>query len=464
MRRVLIVTYPFFPFYHVGVKRVAKLCKYLPRFGWEPIVLTKDWDRDLAPEDAFFPPFREPERQRDIGFDLEVRRAAYASRDNRALRWHRRLQAVPARSPLALRVAAAAARKALSLAYPLFGDFPDRYAGWLPAAAAEGAAAVRDRDVAAIVSICPPVSAHVAASRIASATGIPWVAMFDDLFGFHVGPRGPHGSTFRRRQALAHHRRWLRRAAGVTAITPAMLSYLKDVYGQDGELVAVGFDPDEGTRAVGLAGAQVPARPRMRIVYTGSVYLADYRPQLFFEAVDRLCLQAPRWADRLEVCFAGTRCDAELRDMVKGRPAERVYRFVERLSAADAIELQRSADALLLFNVTNAAAASGTLSFPAKTWEYLDAGRPIVAVPSDVGRFGDEVLARTRAGVALSSVEEIVELLDRWLNEWARTGTVPYGGDRNVIAEYGQPRQVGTLARLLDRVTSDRRTAGGRIA
>ena len=40
MRRLLVVAYYFPPMGMSGVQRVAKFVKYLPEFGWEPVVLT----------------------------------------------------------------------------------------------------------------------------------------------------------------------------------------------------------------------------------------------------------------------------------------------------------------------------------------------------------------------------------------------------------------------------------------
>src|SRR6266849_4551814 len=40
MRKILIVSYHFPPDAAVGGMRPAKFAKYLPQFGWEPIILT----------------------------------------------------------------------------------------------------------------------------------------------------------------------------------------------------------------------------------------------------------------------------------------------------------------------------------------------------------------------------------------------------------------------------------------
>ena len=41
-RRVLIVSFLFPLMNNIGAVRIGKFAKYLPEFGWEPIVLTAD--------------------------------------------------------------------------------------------------------------------------------------------------------------------------------------------------------------------------------------------------------------------------------------------------------------------------------------------------------------------------------------------------------------------------------------
>ena len=40
LKKVLVVTYYWPPSGGPGVQRVLKYCKYLPKYGWEPIILT----------------------------------------------------------------------------------------------------------------------------------------------------------------------------------------------------------------------------------------------------------------------------------------------------------------------------------------------------------------------------------------------------------------------------------------
>ena len=45
MKRVLLIAYAYPPCSEIGAIRPAGLAKYLPRFGWEPTVLTRETAR-----------------------------------------------------------------------------------------------------------------------------------------------------------------------------------------------------------------------------------------------------------------------------------------------------------------------------------------------------------------------------------------------------------------------------------
>ena len=468
MRTVLLISYTFPPQYDVSARRAAKLCKYLPAAGWRPIVLTKDWTHDVAPEDRRA--YAVTDRPEAIAalHGVSIVAAPYRTRDNTLRRLHQRLggpyeadDTRPGRGDEDRRLApnaganrveqrsprkwtpAALTRRTLSLLSPTFGDFPDAFRGWVAPAVRSGLEVIAREHVDVICSLCPPATAHVVASEIARRTGLPWVAQFDDLFSFHLE---------RQRRAAWRpyvdrcHREWMHPATLAGTITPAMLAYVRRTYGVDGDVVVVGYDPDESPPV------WCERHERLRLAYTGSIYPGDQRPDMLFAALDRVVREHGSATPPLELIFAGTGRDAELQASLAAFPAAaRVCRFLGRVPPDEAVRMQREADALVLLNYTNPAADDGTLSYPAKTFEYLNAGRPILALPRDPGAWGDRLLETTRAGTTAESAEAAAAVLARWLAEWQRTGVIPYSGDRSEIERYSQPRQAAVLGGLLDR-------------
>jgi hypothetical protein len=467
VRKVLLVSYTFAPQYDISARRAVKLCKYLPEAGWEPIVLTKDWNSDVADEDRrSYTLAYHPEVLDALG-DVRVVRTRYRSHDNVLRRMHERLggvygdasttvsanrngdSAAPVERAARDRWApSAVARRVLSLFSPVFGDFPDPFRGWIGDAVDAGVALVRSESVDAICSLCPPATAHAVASGIARRTGVPWVAQFDDLYSFHL-ERQTRAAW--RPYTNARHRRWMSRASLAGAITPAMLAYVRRTYGLDGDVVVVGYDPDESPVA------DVAPHEDLRLAYTGSVYPGDQRPEILFDALERVVREHGSGAPPVTMVFAGSGRDDELRKMVERFPnAARSCVFIDRLPPADALRLQRESDALVLLNCTRPSRDEGTLSFPAKSFEYLNAARPILAIPRDPGGWGDQLLEQTRAGVTVDSAETAAAVLRRWIASRRSGGSLPYGGDRAEIERYSQPRQAATLARLLERAVEIR--------
>jgi len=467
VRTVLLISYTFPPQYDVSARRAAKLCKYLPGAGWRPIVLTKDWTRDVAPEDrAVFTVTEHAEAVAALD-GVTIVRAPYHTRDNPWRRLHQRLggtyesgasaagrrdgerlqtpNGAPNRveHPLPQWTPHAVARRTLSLFSPTFGDFPDAFRGWVAPAVRSALDLIARERIDAICSLCPPATAHVVAAEVARRTGVPWVAQFDDLYSFHLERQR---RTAWRPYADRRHREWMRHATLAGAITPAMLAYVQRTYGVDGEVVVVGYDPDESP------SIRREAHERLRLAYTGSIYPGDQRADLLFAALDQVIRERGSAVPPVELIFAGTGRDAEVQASLATFPAAaRACRFVGRVPPDEALRLQREADALVLLNCTNPSPEEGTLSYPAKAFEYLNAGRPILALPCDPGAWGDRLLETTRAGTTADSAGAAAAVLARWLDEWERTGAISYDGDRGEIERYSQPRQAAVLGALLDR-------------
>ena len=145
--------------------------------------------------------------------------------------------------------------------------------------------------------------------------------------------------------------------------------------------------------------------------------------------------------------------------MLAGRRAEPMCKVLPRVGPDEAIALQHDADALLILNLTNAATVNGTLSYPSKIFEYLQARRPILAIPRDPGGWVTDLIDSTKSGVSLASIDEIATQLELWLDEWGARGGIAFRGDVHAIERFSCDAQAAKLCALLDDAARVRATA-----
>ena len=115
------------------------------------------------------------------------------------------------------------------------------------------------------------------------------------------------------------------------------------------------------------------------------------------------------------------------------------------LSRAQALALQRAADALVLLTSRNAGEATS------KLYEYLASGRPVLALAT--GNEAARIVAETGAGVTVdpTDVPGIAAALRR-----VAAGTLHAGGERD-LGRYVYPGPAAAMSELIDAALSERR-------
>jgi glycosyltransferase involved in cell wall biosynthesis len=453
MPRVLVVTYQWLPLFNAGVKHVATLCRYLPSTGWEPHILTKDWSEGPAPEDAWLHMSDQPVDASPAlkhAAALPVVRAPYALRDNRWLRREAQLDqdAANARllSPRKIE------RRALKAASPFYGHYPDMHRGWVEPAVAAGVIAVRQYGIGAVLSVCPPASAHLVGGEIARRAGVAWVTMFADLSVFYQGPGDGRKWSERRKHATLN-RKSLQGASRAACVSPNMSDYVRDTYGINGEVVVVPYDPEE-RRVPPHREADAP----LRVVHTGTIRPEADRPEVLFDALDLLLASGSLEVDAIRVDLVGSRHEAALAELLRDRACAPMVHLIENVAPSEAVRMQREADLLVVFSRQDAVAqATGVvLNYPARIFEYLNALRPTVAIAADPSGFVGRLLSETNAGHTAEDAPSLGAVLLDYLTELRTRGRVAFRGDESAIGRYSAQEQAKRLASLLDAASAER--------
>lgn len=336
---------------------------------------------------------------------------------------------------------------ALAGRYPGFLAQPDRWASWWPAAVASGLRLIKRHQVKAIWSTYPVMTAHCIAHTLSRLTGLPWIADFRDPVSTSVEPGNPW--------SFASQHRWERRvlgnAAKVVLTTPGALRDYARAYPEadaQGRLALVENGYEEAAFAHLPEPAPKPGRPLV-FVHSGMLYADGRNPVPFFEALARLAR-------------AGSLSPADIRVVLRASGSESVYaREIQRLDLGrfvalepqvpnrDALEEQARADALLLFQGTRF-----NQQIPAKMYEYVRIGRPILALVDSRGDTA-EVL-RGMGGARIMPMDDanaIAAQLPGFIQDLreGREPRIPAG----VVANHARSEGAAKLAAMLDQLASD---------
>jgi glycosyltransferase involved in cell wall biosynthesis len=401
-RKVLVIAYFFPPLGGAGVQRMLKFVKYLPEYGYQPVVVST---RSVS----------YPARDTSLLAELPPATALIRARDPELLR----------RARLAFDYLDLPHLRALA-------GWPDEAAAWIPAACAAAVRAVRRHRPVVIVSSSPPFSAHVVASTVSAAAGLPWVADFRDEFTANT--RAPWRTKLTQRLNAMLERRVIARASSVVVVGDYF--ELVDLPARTRRItIANGVDESD------LYGpAPPPAHERFRLSFVGTLY-GDLDMAPVTSALKALAARGEIDQSLCELRLVG---NVWLADRPDAGAIPVVHTgYVEH---AEAIAEMKGATLLVLYVPATSPAPSG------KLFEYLASGRPILCVTRRdslafrlVEEWGAGRSAEPGDQGAIESA--IAELYRRWESGNLRA---PEGVRSRVLERYSRRRLAGKLADVLD--------------
>ena len=262
---------------------------------------------------------------------------------------------------------------------------PDEVILWALTAVPAAVRFVRRDGIDVVVTSSSPSSVHVIGAALKRATGVAWIADVRDSLDANPQRRG--GGPLQRAKLESHRvvaRLVAEQADGIVAATAGIAAELRS-RGPSAPVTLIrnGCDFDD------FAGLEYSAGNRFRLTHTGSFYGArDPRP--VFDALDHS-------AANVVVRFVGDFRPRDFAYAVERSLANQVELYGQ-VSHRRALELQRDSEALLL--LVPDADGRGRSVVPAKLYEYLAAGRPILAAVPPDGEAA-AIVRQTNAGVVV---------------------------------------------------------------
>lgn len=467
LKNLLMVACYFPPIGGGGVQRALKMAKYLPQFGWRPLVLALDpvWHVSLdptlleeLPPEVVIHRVREW-RPRVLAGPVGPARAAATATGPEGTPSQEHGAAL-AGSPSGRWSAAGWRRRFVQWMKRarMYVLIPDDRILWYVPAVREGRRMLARYGARALLSTSGPYTDHLVGLALRRHSGLPWVADFRDPWTQNL-----HRSGIGWREALEERmeRAVMREADVVLTVTRSFADGFRSKYGdviRRLEVIHNGFD------AADFAGI-VPERVegRCTFVYTG-IFYRERNPRPLLRAVRRLIDRGAVDRRRLRLRFAGV-FDypgyTENADAVRELEVGDVVEVLGHVPHRRAVALLKGADVLLLINDVDP--AFGGAFIPGKLFEYMAAQRPILAlsVPGEaasvVERFGLGEVVPPEDDAAIEAA--VLRFYRRWeRGELAGPQPLPPEAHRR----YERREQARALAELLDELVEARgRDAAG---
>lgn len=399
---VILLAYYYLPDNTSGVQRAVRLAKYLPQHGYDTVVVCSSHAGQLP----------------------GVRNVVHVP--TTADRWPR--------ADFCSRLAAGVQRF-----LPYNEQLP-----WAPHAIAAARRVISQRPVAAVISTSPPLASHLAALWLKKRHGLIWLADFrDPLLGNPGRPR-----KWARSYDAVLQRSIFSHADALIAVTDAVANEWRAQYpswAHKVHLIWNGFDPEDA-----IVPAPLAPRPYKVLAHIGVLYVQRH-PIAMVASLERLVRRGLIEPGSIRIRFVGP---IQQETQFASHPA------VAALLQQGCVELEgqliprqqalreaAAADFLLLLDIVSLSNVGYTV--PAKLYDYILTGRPILAV-TDHGSPVERILGKSGILYVCLYHDDSEAELDRKLLAFFQLSTRPQNPSPWFLDQFDGNRQAGTVAALLN--------------
>ncbi len=430
-KRVLILSYYWPPSGGSGVQRWLKFTKYLPSFGWKPIVYTPSnpeipiADTGLykdIPEQAEIlkQPIWEPYTayKRFLGLKKSDRIQTGFLSEKKKNKW------------------------ADDLSVWIRGNFfiPDARRFWIKPSVSYLSKWLQNNPVDAIISSGPPHSMHLIAYQLRKQFEIPWIADFRDPWTEIYYFNDLKLSNW----AVKSHKRLENKVLSGTDEIIVVGKSLKNEFAKKTDkpihVITNGFDDED------YASLPTPRDESFSIVHIGT-FMPSQNPEELFEVLAELCNEYPCFEKDFKLRCIG-KLDVKVRDSISRSGLNSSFEFVDYLPHNEVVTEQKRA-AVLLVSINRTVGSEKILT--GKVFEYLAARRPILALGNPDGDLA-VLLKETSSGKVINhhDKKEIKNEVIRLYEDW-KLGRDKLMGE--AYKRYSRKSLTGDLVTILNEIT-----------
>ncbi|MBS7787055.1 glycosyltransferase [Flavobacterium sp. CYK-55] len=396
MKKVLIITYYFPPAGGPGVQRWLKFVKYLPDFGFQPIV--------YVPENPSYPIIDEHLLD-EVSEKTTVLKqrifepyalASFFSKD--------KTKKISAGIIPNERKQTQIDRFLLWVRGNLF--IPDARVLWVKPSVRYLKKYIQEHQIDTVITTGPPHSLHLIGLKLKEQLSVRWLADFRDpwtTIGYHDKLHLSENAAYKHKML---EKRVLNLADEIIVTSPSTKVEFEKKTVQPITVITNGFDMEKV--------AKQTLDEKFSLAHIGS-FLSERNPVHLWQAISDLVKEIPGFAQNLELKLIGT-VSKEVLDTIGSYNLGEFVNNLGYVSHQQAIVHQRKSQVLLLIEINSA----NTISIiPGKLFEYMISNRPILAIGPRGSDFSN-IIQQTNTGVFYdyAAKEEIKQTLKQWYTKY----------------------------------------------
>lgn len=428
MKKVLLITYYWPPAGGAGVQRVLKFAKYLPLYGWQPVILTvKNPDCPVVDNTLI----------NDIPNECII----YKTSSLEPFELYKKFTGKSSSEKIPSDVLTNDKNQSLTERFSKWVRFnlfiPDAKIGWWFKAINEAENIIKKENIDIVFSTAPPPTTALIGKSIAKKFNLKWVADFRDPWLEIVHYQNVKRLGITKYIDSKLEKSVLRNADALVTISQDILDLLQSkVNNSKGYVIPNGYDESD----FNYERKQVDNS--FIIAYTG-VITKTRVPYTFLKAVKTL-IYSDGFTD-IKIILAGNSC-SEFNEEINNNKLTKFFVSKGFVPHHESTNILLSSSILLLV-IDKVPNNMGFLT--GKIFEYLGSKKPIFAVGPVQGE-ANKIINETNSGVMVdyNNFEETYNALKNMYYNW-KEGKNPYTHN---VEKYSRKKQTEELSKIFNKL------------
>jgi galactitol-specific phosphotransferase system IIB component len=426
--KLLIITYYWPPAGGPGVQRWLKFAKYLPDFGFQPIV--------YIPENPSYPII-------DENLLLEVSNETIILR-NKIIEPYQWASFLSKNKTKNISSGIIPNNKKQTILDQVLlwirGNvfIPDARVLWVKPSVKYLEKYLSENGITTIITSGPPHSLHLIGLELKQKLNVRWVADFRDpwtTIGYHKALKLSEFAANKHKQLES---KVLNNADLILVTSPSTRAEFKKITSKPIEVITNGYDVEK-------IGNQIVDK-KFSLAHIGS-FLSERNPRILWESISELIRENPLFASHFQLKLIGA-VSQEVLDSIALFQLQNYVNNLGYVSHDEAIVHQKKSQILLLIEINSEDTKS---IIPGKLFEYLVSERPIIGLGPKGSDFA-EIIIDTNTGVFVdySEKEKLKNYIANYFSLFLE-GNLKTNGVG--LQKYSRKNLTEKLANLLNRKT-----------